>query len=100
MHISPFLAVFWVLGVALKGSLLLWRYRLKRRVATHRGEERVKALECASCGYHIEGADEEELFDQLQIHVDCDHPELRLTDEQIGELVASGAREPGWPQPL
>jgi predicted small metal-binding protein len=42
-----------------------------------------------SCGYRVEGINEQELIDQLQIHVDRDHQESRFTDEQIREMVAS-----------
>lgn len=43
------------------------------------------------CGYPMEAADEEQLFRQAPEHVDRDHPETDLTDEQLREILAEGA---------
>ena len=78
----------------MKGPLLLIRLISKRRSSlyfpSHQDDE-IKAVDCNYCDYHIEGADEEELFDQLQIHIEQAHPDLQLTDEQIGDLLATNS---------
>lgn len=51
---------------------------------------RMRALDC-SCGRHLEAADDEELFQQARQHVDRDHPEMGLDDEQVRGIVAQGA---------
>jgi predicted small metal-binding protein len=88
------LLIFLAAGVGLKGPLLLIRLISKRRsslyFASHDEEHEVKAVDCSYCDYHIEGADEE-LFDQLQIHIEQAHPDLQLTDEQIGDLLATNS---------
>ena len=89
------LLIFLAAGVGLKGPLLLLRLISKRRSSlyfpSHDEEREVKAVDCRYCDYHIEGADEEELFDQLQIHIEQSHPDLQLTDEQIGDLLATNS---------
>src|ERR671915_489263 len=36
-------------------------------------------------------ADDEELFERAREHVDRDHPEMQLSDEQVSGIVAEGA---------
>lgn len=48
------------------------------------------AMDC-DCGYHMEATDEEQLFRQAREHVDRDHPEMDLTDEQLRGILAEGA---------
>jgi predicted small metal-binding protein len=48
------------------------------------------AMDC-DCGYHMEAADEEQLFGQAREHVDRDHPEMVLTDEELRGILAEGA---------
>lgn len=57
-----------------------------------RGEEarRMRALDC-QCGKHLEANDDEELYGQAREHVDRDHPEMQLSDEQVQGIVAEGA---------
>ena len=84
----------------MKAPLLLLRVVSKRRTSLRSSlhdEYEIKAVDCGYCGYHVEGADDGELFDQLQIHIDQDHPGLRLTDEQVGEIIARDAYEPEQP---
>lgn len=50
----------------------------------------MRAADC-HCGQHLEGTDDEELLRLARAHVDTDHPEADLTDEQIRELVLPGA---------
>jgi len=48
------------------------------------------AMDC-DCGYHMEAADEGQLFEQAREYVDRDHPEMDLTDEQLRGILAEGA---------
>jgi predicted small metal-binding protein len=50
----------------------------------------VRALDCA-CGRHLEAADDEELFRRAREHVDRDHPDMHLDDEQVRGIVEQGA---------
>src|SRR5215204_6520328 len=50
----------------------------------------MRALDC-DCGQHLEGANDQKLFDEAQKHMDRDHPEMRLSAEQIREIVAEKA---------
>ena len=92
-RVSLILFILVGVGVALKGSLLIARIISRRRSILElslRDEKGLRAVDC-SCGYRVEGADEHELFDQLQIHIHQLHPEEEITDEQIGELVATNS---------
>ncbi len=50
----------------------------------------MRAIDC-DCGHHMEAANDEELFTKARAHVDQDHPEMQLTDEQIRQIVAERA---------
>jgi len=50
----------------------------------------MRALDC-QCGRHLEAADDDELYGQVREHVDRDHPDMELSDEQVRGLVAEGA---------
>ena len=52
----------------------------------------MRALDC-DCGQHLEAADDEKLFDKAKEHVNRDHPEMQLGDEQVREIVAEKAYE-------
>ena len=53
-------------------------------------KEPMRALDC-DCGQHLEAANDEELFERAREHVDRDHPEMQLSDEQVRGIVAEGA---------
>jgi predicted small metal-binding protein len=53
-------------------------------------EEIVRALDC-ECGRHLEAGDDQELFERAREHVDKDHPEMGLSDEQVRGIVEQGA---------
>lgn len=55
-------------------------------------EESVRALDC-ECGKHLEAGDDEELFQRAREHVDQDHPDMGLSDEQVRGIVAEGSYE-------
>lgn len=50
----------------------------------------MRAIECP-CGHHLEAETDDELFRIAREHVDRDHPEMRLSDEQVMGIVAGGA---------
>jgi predicted small metal-binding protein len=60
----------------------------------------MRALDC-ECGKHLKARDDDELYGQVREHVDRDHPEMRLSDEQVMGIVAgalttsSGGSGPG-----
>ncbi len=49
-----------------------------------------RALDCF-CGEYLEGDDNEELLNWAQVHVERQHPDMQLTDEQIHQMVEEGA---------
>ena len=49
----------------------------------------MRTLDC-ECGQHLE-ADDGELFERAREHVDRDHPDMGLDDEQVRGIVARGA---------
>lgn len=52
----------------------------------------MRALDC-QCGRHLEAGSDEELYRQARAHVDQDHPEMQLNDEQVREIVSAGAHD-------
>lgn len=50
----------------------------------------MRALDC-DCGQHLEGTDDQKLFDEAQKHVNRDHPEMQPNAERIREIVAEKA---------
>ena len=50
----------------------------------------MRALDC-DCGRHLEAANDEKLFDKAKEHVNRDHPEMRLSDERVREIVMEKA---------
>jgi predicted small metal-binding protein len=53
-------------------------------------EESMRAMDC-DCGHHLEAPDDEHLFERAREHVDRDHPEMQLSDEQVRGLVSEKA---------
>ncbi len=49
-----------------------------------------RALDCF-CGEYLEGDDNEELLNWARAHVERQHPDMQLTDEQIRQMVEEGA---------
>jgi predicted small metal-binding protein len=49
-----------------------------------------RALECF-CGQYLEGDDDEELLNWTRAHVERQHQDINLTDEQIQKIVEDGA---------
>jgi predicted small metal-binding protein len=50
----------------------------------------MRAMDC-SCGHHLEAANDAELFEQARAHVDNDHPEMDLSNEELRSILAEGA---------
>lgn len=50
----------------------------------------MRALDC-ECGQHLEATDDSELFARAREHVDRDHQEMDLDDEQVRGIVQQGA---------
>ena len=50
----------------------------------------MRALDC-DCGRHLEAANDQKLFDKAKEHVNQDHPQMQLSDEQVREIVAEKA---------
>lgn len=52
----------------------------------------MRALDC-ECGWHLEAESDERLLERAREHVDADHSEMGLSDEQVRGIVADGAYE-------
>ena len=50
----------------------------------------MRALLC-HCRHHLEAEDDEALFGVVRDHLIQEHPTIAPTDEQVGEIVATGA---------
>jgi predicted small metal-binding protein len=50
----------------------------------------MRVIDC-DCGHTLQAANDDDLVKQARAHVDEDHPDMELTDEQVRELVASKA---------
>ena len=50
----------------------------------------MRAIECA-CGQHLAGANDDELFERVRIHMDREHPDKEIADEQILNLIEARA---------
>ncbi|MEA2332454.1 MAG: hypothetical protein QOH58_2592 [Thermoleophilaceae bacterium] len=52
----------------------------------------MRVIDC-ECGRTLQAANDDDLATQVRAHVDEDHPDMQLTDEQARELVAARAYE-------
>ena len=52
----------------------------------------MRVIDC-DCGRTLQAANDDDLTKATREHVDSDHPEMELSDEQVGELVARRAYE-------
>ena len=48
----------------------------------------MRALRC-HCRHQLEAEDDEGLFGYIRDHLIYEHPAIRLTDEQVSEMVAT-----------
>jgi predicted small metal-binding protein len=52
----------------------------------------MRVIDC-DCGQTLQAANDEDLSKEVRAHVDREHPDMQLTDDQVRELVASKAYE-------
>jgi hypothetical protein len=52
----------------------------------------MRVIDC-DCGQTLQAANDEDLFKEARAHVDQEHPDMQLSDDQVRELVASKAYE-------
>jgi hypothetical protein len=52
----------------------------------------MRVIDC-DCGHTLQAGNDEDLAAQVRAHADEAHPELQLTEEQVGRLVADRAYE-------
>jgi Protein of unknown function (DUF1059) len=52
----------------------------------------MRVIDC-DCGQTLQAGNDEDLVKEARAHVDREHPDMRLTDEQVRELVANRAYE-------
>ena len=57
-----------------------------------RKENEMRALRCEH-GRHLEAPNDEELFEKLEAHVDREHPDRQLGDEQVRKTITADAYE-------
>jgi predicted small metal-binding protein len=50
----------------------------------------MRVIDC-DCGHTLQAANDEDLFKEARSHVDQEHPDMQLTDDQVRELVSSKA---------
>ncbi len=49
-----------------------------------------RALDCF-CGEYLEGDNDEEPLNWTKAHLERQHPDMQLTDEQVRQIVEEGA---------
>jgi hypothetical protein len=52
----------------------------------------MRVIDC-DCGHTLQAANDDDLFKAAREHVDQAHPDMKLTDEQVRDLVAQRAYE-------
>jgi predicted small metal-binding protein len=52
----------------------------------------MRVIDC-DCGQTLQAANDEDLAKETRAHVDQEHPDLQMSEEQVRELVASRAYE-------
>jgi Protein of unknown function (DUF1059) len=52
----------------------------------------MRVMDC-DCGQTLSAGNDDDLFKETRAHVDREHPDMQLTDEQVRELVAAKAYE-------
>jgi len=50
----------------------------------------MRVIDC-QCGKTLQAANDEDLIEAVRQHVDEEHPDMDLSDEQVEELVGSQA---------
>jgi Protein of unknown function (DUF1059) len=52
----------------------------------------MRVIDC-DCGRTLQAANDDDLHKATREHFDQEHPDMKLTDDQVGELVAERAYE-------
>jgi Protein of unknown function (DUF1059) len=52
----------------------------------------MKVIDC-DCGRTLQAANDEDLHKEVRAHVDQEHPDMQLSDDQVRELVSAKAYE-------
>jgi predicted small metal-binding protein len=52
----------------------------------------MKVIDC-DCGQTLQAANDEDLVKETRAHVDQEHPDMDMTDDQVRELVSARAYE-------
>jgi predicted small metal-binding protein len=52
----------------------------------------MRVIDC-DCGQTLQAGNDEDLVKEVRSHVDQEHPDMRLTEDQARELVSSKAYE-------
>ena len=52
----------------------------------------MRVLDC-DCGQTLQAANDDDLVKEARAHVEREHPDMQLSDEQVRELVAAKAYE-------
>ena len=52
----------------------------------------MRVIDC-DCGHTLQAANDDDLVKAAREHVDRAHPDMKLTDEQVRDLVAQRAYE-------
>jgi predicted small metal-binding protein len=52
----------------------------------------MRVIDC-DCGHTLQAANDDDLFKLTRAHVDEEHPDMDLSDDQVRELVAGKAYE-------
>jgi predicted small metal-binding protein len=54
-----------------------------------------RVIECNICGEPLSAANDEELLGQVQSHLESEHPDSTLDEEQAREMIGREAYEAG-----
>jgi hypothetical protein len=52
----------------------------------------MRVIDC-DCGQTLQAANDDDLVKQARVHVDEQHPDLDMSDDQVRELVSAKAYE-------
>ncbi|MGH2762400.1 MAG: DUF1059 domain-containing protein [Thermoleophilaceae bacterium] len=52
----------------------------------------MKVIDC-DCGQTLQAANDDDLSNEVRAHVDQEHPDMQLSDDQVRELVSAKAYE-------
>jgi hypothetical protein len=53
----------------------------------------MRVCTCPGCGKQIEAADDDALFAAGRAHADAEHADQGMSDDQIRQIIADGARD-------